>query len=321
MHHRLGIVLALVASALTGNAWGQSFPNRPIRLVVPFTAGGTVTINARIVASEMEQHLGQNIIVDNRAGANGIIGVEIVANAAPDGYTLLHHSTAIAISESVYKKLPYQLFRDLEPVTIIALGTGYVLIANTSFPAQTVRELIAAGKSRQVTYGSGGIGNSTQLVAEMFSKAAEVRMAHVPYKGVAPAITAVMSGEVNMMFIPPTAVVQHIKAGRVRALAFTGASRWSLLPDVPTIAESGLAGFHKDSGFNAWFAPAKTPASLIAKLQQEVHRALQVPKVREVFVAGAYEPVGNTPAEAKKYLRDQVKDYGDIVRAVGIEPN
>lgn len=317
-------VIRLITAAILFVPWGsagaQAYPNRPIRLVVPFEAGGTATINARVVAEQVAGQLGQPIVVDNRPGANGMIGIQIVAAAVPDGYTMLYTTTSIAINPSFYKKLPYDLFRDLQPVTIIAAGVGNVLLAHNAFPPRSVKELIALAKEKPVTYGSAGIGNSTHLMMEMFAAAAGVKMTHVPYKGVAPAMTAVIGGEVNIMFIPPTAAVPNIKAGRVRVLGFSGKSRWNVLPEVPAIAESAIPGWHKDSGFNVWLAPARTPAGIASKLQQEIHKALQVPKVRGVFVNGAYETLGNTPADAAAFLREQVKFYQDITRRIGIVP-
>lgn len=321
---RTATVVALVAlsSAIGGNVYGDTYPNRPIRLVVPFAAGGTATINARVIGVQLERQMGQNIVIDNRPGANGIIGIQLVANATPDGYTMLYTTTSIAINESVYRKLPYDLFKDLEPVTIVALGKGYVLVANPSFAARSVKDLLSlAGKQKKVTFGSAGIGNSTHLVAEIFSDDARINMVHVPYKGVAPALNAVMGGEVNIMFIPPTIALPQIQAGRLRALGFTGKSRWSLLPNVPTVAEAGVPGFYNSSGFNAWFATGKTPKPILAKMQMEIRKALQVEKVNQVFVDGAYDAFANTPDEARQYLHEQVKAFGDIVRKLGIKPN
>lgn len=310
-----------ITISLTGLAWGADYPARPVRLVVPFAAGGTATINARMVGQQLEKQVGQPIVVDNRPGANGIIGIQLVANAMPDGYTMLYTTTSIAINPSVYKNLPYDLFRDLAAVTIVALGEGYVLLTAPSSPLKTVKDLIASAKNGKVTFGSAGIGNSTQLVAETFSREAGIKMVHVPYKGVAPAMNAVMGKEVDVMFIPPTAVLGHIQAGRLRALGFTGKSRWALLPDVPTISEAGVKGFYNSSGFNAWFTAPKTPMKIRVKMQTEIRKALQDPKVKDVFVKGAYQPLGNTPQEAEAFLKEQVKAFSDIVRAVGLEQN
>jgi tripartite-type tricarboxylate transporter receptor subunit TctC len=318
----LSIVLLALLALLADGAEAQIYPSRPIRLVVPFAPGGTADINARAVAAQVERQLGGSIVIDNRDGANGIIGTQIVVHAAPDGHTLLHTTTSIAINPAVHRKLPYDTLKDLEPVTFVALGSGYVVVASPAFNARSMSDLIELAKkdrNKPLAYGSAGIGNSTHLVTEMFNRAAGVTMTHVPYKGVAPALNAVIAGEVQFMFIPPTAAVQHIKSGLLRALAFTGKTRWSVLPDVPTVMESGLPGFHKDAGWNAWFAPAKTPAAIIARLQQEVRAALAVPKVHTVFTSGGYDPLANTPAEAREFMRAEVKAYGDIVRAIRLE--
>ena len=317
-------VVALACAALVAGSAAyaaETYPTRPVRLVVPFAAGGTATINARMVANQVEKQIGQPIVVDNRPGANGIIGIQIVANAAPDGHTMLYTTTSIAINPSVYKNLPYDMFRDLAAVTIVALGEGYVLLTAPSSPLKSVKDLIARAKQGKISFGSAGVGNSTHLVAEIFSKDAGIKMVHVPYKGVAPAMNAVMGGEVNVMFIPPTAVLGHIQAGRLRALGFTGKSRWSHLPDVPTISEAGVPGFYNSSGFNAWFTTAKTPMSVRVRMQKEIHKALQDPGVKDVFVKGAYQPLGNSPQEAEAFLRQQVKEFSEVVRAAGVEQN
>lgn len=316
-------IFTLVTTITFGNVIASEFPTRPIRMIVPFDAGGTATILAQAVTSQAEPLLGQQIVVDNRGGANGIIGTQIVVNAAPDGYTLMHVSTSIAINPSIYKKLPYDTLKDLTPISFIALGSGYILLANPGFSGKSIKDLIAIAKSpdKKVNYGSGGIGNSTHLIAEMFSKAADVKMTHIAYKGVAPAINAVLGGEVQLMFIPPTVAVAHIKSGKVRALGFTGKSRWSVLPDVPTFDESGLKGFSKDSGWNLWLAPAKTPSNILKRLQQAVHTSVHAPKVQGVLQAGGYDPLGNTPEEARKFLKSEIDLYGEIVRAVGVQPN
>lgn len=323
MNRALNVIFAALTTIAGSQVFADEFPSRPLRLIVPFNAGGTATILARSIANAAEPLFKQNIVIDNRGGANGIIGTQLVVNANPDGYTLLHVSTSIAINPSVYKKLPYDTLKDLTPVSFVALGSGYVLLANPSFGAKSIKELISIAKAapNKVAYGSGGVGNSTHLVAEMFSRKAGIKMTHVAYKGVAPAINAILGGEVQIMFIPPTIAVAHIKGGKVRALGFTGKSRWSVLPDVPTFSESGLPGFSKDSGWNAWLAPANTPPAIVKKLQQVVHAAVHSPKVNSILQAGGYDALGNTPEEAQKFLRSEIEVYSDIVKAVGIEPN
>jgi tripartite-type tricarboxylate transporter receptor subunit TctC len=315
MKHGKTLVAALLLPAIVSAA---EFPDRPIRLIVPFDAGGTASLLARAIAAGAEKDLG-TIVIDNRGGANGIIGTQMVVNANPDGYTLLHVSTSIAINPSVYKKLPYDTMRDLDPVTFVALGSGYVVLANNTFSAKTVKDLIDTARGGKLAYSSGGVGNSTHLIAEMFSRAAGIKMTHVPYKGVAPAINALLVGEVPIMFIPPTAAVPLVKSGRLRALAFTGKSRWSVLPDVPTVIESGLPGFHKDSGWNAWLAPARTPAAILERLQKAAHASVHSPKVSAWLNAGGYDPLGNTPAEARKFMTEEIDLYAQIVKAVGLE--
>jgi tripartite-type tricarboxylate transporter receptor subunit TctC len=324
MQKIIGVTLAL-ALTLPLPAWAAdnaAYPQRPIRLLNPFAPGGTADINARTLASEVGRQLGGNIVVDNRDGANGIVGTQIVVNAPADGYTILHTTTSAAINPSVQRKLPYDTLKDLTPITFVALGAGYVVVAHPGFAARSMKDVIelAKNKNKPVAYSTAGIGNSTHLVTEMFSAAAGINMTHVPYKGVAPALNAVLAGEVQLMFIPPTSAVQHIQSGRVRGLAFTGKSRWSVLPELPTVMESGLPGFNKDAGWNLWAAPAKTPPAIIALLQREVKKALALPQVREVFVNGGYDPLGNTPEEARAFFAAEIKLYGDIVKRIGLKP-
>jgi tripartite-type tricarboxylate transporter receptor subunit TctC len=309
--------LAFVAT----NAGGQAYPNRPVRMVVPFPAGGTADVIARSVTIELERQFGQPFIIDNRGGANSIIGSEIVAKAASDGYTLLHVTAAFAINPSVYRKLPYQV-EDFLPVTNLALGEGYLLLVHPAVPAQSVTELIALAKSKsgQLTYGSPGVGNTLHLAVEYFNMKSGIALTHVPYKGVAPAFTALMAGEVQVMLIPPVISLQHVKAGKVRALAFTGKTRWAVLPALPTVAETAIPGFYIIGGWHGWFAPAKTPSRVADRIHAGVYKALQIQKVREYMAEGGYEADGRGPAEFRKLVQEDVRRFADIVRATKIQP-
>jgi tripartite-type tricarboxylate transporter receptor subunit TctC len=298
---------------------GQDYPNHPIRLVLPFPPGGNVDTFARVLARQLESQLGQTIVVDNRGGANGIIGFDIVAKAPPDGYTLMSTSFAFAVNPAMYKKLPYDTEKDFVPITNYVNGLGYLFVAHPSLTAHSVKEVIALAKEKALSYSSAGIGNGQHLAGELFSLKAGIHLLHVPYKGGGPALNAVLGGEVNLHFPAAIVAIPHVKGGRLRALGFTGASRLASLPDVPTIAEGGLPGFIYDTGWHAWFAPAKTPAAIVNKLHTEIRKAIQEPKLQEFFISGGYEPAGNTPAEFQKILRADIKRYAEIVRAAKIE--
>lgn len=323
MGRLLSILLLVLVSLTWSDCYAQQYPSRAVRVILPFPAGGTADVVARMVATQLEPGLGYPFVIDNRAGANGIIGTEIAAKAAPDGHTLLYSSTAIAINPAVYKNLPYDTLRDFVPITIVMRGFGFVVVVHPSMPTRSPKDLIALAKKRpeDVRYASAGVGNATHLAVEMFNMAAGTRMLHVPYKGAAPALNAVISGEAQVMFLPPINAVQQVRAGKLRAIGFTGKSRWTGLPDVPTISEDSVPNFYKDGGWGAWFAPAKTPAKNVARIQSEIHKVLQIPKIRDYLVEGGYEPLGNTPEEAKRFFQSEVKAYADIVRAIGIEPS
>ena len=321
---RKTIVLALAAVALVPvySAWAQTYPNRPIRLVVPYPPGGTIDAFARALARQVDSQLGQPIVVDNRGGANGILGAELVAKAAPDGYTLLDTAASFVINPSMYKTMPYDTARDFVPVTNFARGLGYILTVHPSVPANSVKELIALAKKQEnsVRYSSPGIGNGQHLAGELLSTKTGIKMLHIPYKGSAPAMAALLSGEVHLTFPTPTSGLPHVKAGRLRALGFSGSSRLPALPEVPTIAEAGVPGYYFDVAWHAWFAPAKTPPAIVRRLYDEVKKALQQPKLVEFFRAGGFEPQGDAPAEFAKIFRADIKRYAEIVKAAGIKP-
>jgi len=273
-----------------------------------------------VLYRHVEQDLGQQIVIDNRGGANSILGSDLVAKANPGGYTLLTTSFGFAVNPAITKKLPFDVEKDFIPVTNIALGTGYLMVINPSVPAKSVKELIAYGKQKPLRYSTAGIGNGQHLAGALFAERAGLEMLHVPYKGGGPAMTAVLGGEVEIHYPAAAVGLPHVKAGKVRAIGFTGAKRLSSLPDVPTVAEAGLTGYVSDAGWHAVFAPAKTPMAYVNRMHAAIRKALDVPQVRDHFLNGGYEPQGAPPAEWAKLFREDLKRYAEICRIAKIQP-
>ncbi len=315
-----GVALMFVdtAGAATSTST-QAWPSRPIRMVVPFPAGGNVDVFGRVLYRYVEQDLGQQIVIDNRGGANSILGSDLVAKANPDGYTFLTTSFGFAVNPAITRKLPFDVEKDFVPVTNIALGSGYLMVINPSVPARNVKELIALGKQKPLRYSTAGIGNGQHLAGALFAERAGIEMLHVPYKGGGPAVTAVLGGEVEIHYPAAAVGLPHIKAGKLRAIGFTGARRLSALPDVPTIAEAGLTGYVSDAGWHAVFAPARTPPAIVNRMHAAIRKALDVPQVRDHFLNGGYEPQGAPPAEWARLFREDLKRYAEIVRIAKIE--
>ena len=311
-------VLAALAIASGVAIGADAYPNRPIRLVVATAPSGAQDATARAIARQIEQQIGYPLVIDNRAGANGIVGYDLVAKAVPDGYTLLHTSVAFAINPSVYKKLPFDVNRDFTPITNVTRGEGALVVVHPSVPANNIRELIALAKEKPVAYSSPGIGNVLHLLNAAFNTKAGITMLHVPYKGAGPALNAVIGSEVQVMFVPPLISLQHIKAGRLRAIGYTGAKRLDALPDLPTVAEGGLPGYQLDTGWHAWFAPPKTPALVIDAIYAELQKALALPKLRDYFLAVGYVPVGDPPATFQKNFREDVKRWAEVAKLAQI---
>jgi len=261
-------------------------------------------------------------VVENKPGANGIIGTQTVTSAAPDGYTLLVTSTSIVVNPSMQKTLPYDLSKDIAPITNIATGEALILGVNASVPAKNVQELIALSKQpgSRLSYGSPGVGNTLHLASELFKARTGMVMEHVPYKGAGPAIAALIGGEIQVMIMTPPLSLPHIRSGKIRPLAYTHSRRASFLPDVPTMKEAGVNGMEIDGGWYGLFAPAGTPPAIVEKLQAATRAAVNDPKLRERFEALALTPVGNGPAEFRKFFQEQIKAYAEMVRVAGIQP-
>jgi tripartite-type tricarboxylate transporter receptor subunit TctC len=310
-------VLAIFAGS---GICAESYPNHPIRLIVPFPAGGNADAFARATARQVEPLLGQPIVIDNRGGANGIIAYGLVAKAAPDGHTLLHTSVTFVINAAIYKGLPFDVRKDFAPITNVALGQGALLVIHPSVPAQSVKELIAYAKTKQLSYGTPGVGNNLHLIAETFNVQAATRMMHVPYKGAGPAMNALLGGEVQLMFVPPAVAVPQVKGGRLRALGYSGGKRLDSMPELPTIAEGGLPGFEMDTGWHGWFAPAGTAAPIVNTLYAALRKAIEQPRLRDFFLATGYEPMGEPPARFQKTFEADIKRWGDMARLARIEP-
>lgn len=317
---RLLVVAACALLALPLHA-ADAWLGRPIRLIVGLAPGGTQDLIARTASREVSAQLGQNIVIDNRDGATGIIATDLVAKAVPDGYTLLHASSDFVINTLMHRNLPYDIFRDFAPVTMVVRGVGYLMLVHPSVAAGNVREFIALAKSpnSRLSFGSGGIGNNLHLAGELFNLRTGARLTHVPYKGGAPAVNALIAGEIQSLFVPPTpTVLQQLKGGRLRAIAFTGASRWALLPEVPTMIESGLVDFVYSGAWHGWLAPARTPREIIARLQLETHKAMQEPKVREPLIAAGYDPVGNSSEEFRRAIKADYEKTAEVMRVAGV---
>jgi tripartite-type tricarboxylate transporter receptor subunit TctC len=297
----------------------QKYPTRPIRLVLPFPPGGSTDIVARVVGQKITEAWGQQVVVDNRPGAGGNVAAEFVARAAPDGYTLFQVNVANTIAASLYPKLGYSLTGDFVAVTQLAT-TPYVLLAHPSVPAKSVRDLIALARAKpgKLNYASAGAGSATHLSGELLKSMAGIDIVHVPYKGTGPAVTALLSGEVDLYFATVPAAAPMVKAGRLRALGVSSVKRASLMPDVPAIAET-LKGY--DTGtWHGVLAPAATPRDIVQQLSGEIVRILNTPDVREKLIAQGLEPVGDTPEQFSAFLRAEIAKWAKVVAASGARP-
>ncbi|HEX2829432.1 MAG TPA: tripartite tricarboxylate transporter substrate binding protein [Burkholderiales bacterium] len=307
----------LPAAASAQNA--PAYPTKPIRFVIANSAGGGLDVTARVTGPTLIKSMGQQVIYDNRGGAAGSVAAETVAKAPPDGYTMLMGSIGnIAVNPHVYKNLAYDPLKDLAPVTFAVSGSN-VLVVHPTLPVKNVQDLVALLKAKPggLTYGSSGSGNAGHLAAELFQSMTKTKMTHVPYKGGAPAMTALLGGEVQLIFASPSTAQVQVTAGKVRALAVTTLKRSLVLPDLPTLAESGLPGYETDNWYGV-MVPAKTPKAIVARLNKEFMHALNVPEVKDALLKNGLEARPGTPEEFGKYIRSEYSKWGKVIKEAGI---
>jgi tripartite-type tricarboxylate transporter receptor subunit TctC len=315
---RVGVALFLCAVAAAVTA-AERYPTRPIRLVVPFAPGGPSDILGRLVAQKLTETLGQSVVVDNRGSAGGIVGFEIAAKAVPDGYTLLlGGGSGLTQNPSLYLKLPYDAIRDLAPISQLTAGAN-LLCVHPSVQAKSVQELVSVAKAKpgQINFASAGTGN--RLASELFRRQAGIDIVNVPYKGTGQAINDLVGGQVQMMMINTIAALPQVKAGKLRALAVTTLKRSNVLPDLPTMAESGLPGFEVNS-WHGFFAPAKMPAAIVARLNGDIVKILNAPDVKDRLGSVGLDPVGSSPQELAAYIRSETTKWAKLIKDVGIKP-
>ena len=318
---RLSSALLLSLAIAAPAVQAQDFPKGPVRLVVPFAAGGSSDTVARLVAQKLTVAMGQTFVVDNRAGAGGNLGAELVAKSKADGYTLLFAAGSFAVNVSLFEKLPYDPLKDFDPVIQVCTVNG-ILVVHPSVKATTVQELIALARAQPgaLNYASAGNGTTPHLAGELFKAAAKVDITHVPYKGSGPALADLMGGQTQVMFANIPGTLQLVKAGKLRVLAVTNDKRSLAVPDVPTISESGLSGYRAATWFGV-LAPAGTPRDVVAKLNAEFAKALAAPDLIEHLRSDGSDVVGGSPEQFRAFLKSEVERWGPVVRAAGIKPN
>ncbi len=314
----LGLLIALALAVPSESAWSQGYPSRPIRLVAPFPPGGGADISARVLADGLGPVLGQTVVVDNRAGAASIIGTDIVSKSAPDGYTLLLGPITLAFNAALYRKLPYDALRDLSPISLIA-DQPNILVAHPSLPAKSFKEFIALARAQpgKLTYGSAGVGTGTHLAMELLCISQKVEVVHVPYKGAAPALTGVIGNEISAFLSTFASALPHVKSERLRAFGVTSSQRAPTLPDIPTIAEAGVAGYE----YTTWYglaAPAGTPRAIVEKLNRATAEALASPKTVERYVGQGLTPIPSTPARFAAHIKSETEKWTKVVREAKI---
>ena len=302
-------VLSFWLGALIANAQSSShdYPNHPIRMIIPYAAGGPMDFIARTIAPRLTQSLGQPIFIDNRAGAGGAIGTDIVAKSAPDGYTLLNTSSSHASLPVISTSLPYDPIKDFTPITLVANSVGFIVAARPDLPVKTLKDLLADAKANpgKYTFGSGGVGNVMHFAGEFLCASADVKMTHIPFKGVSQSLNDLIAGRIDFVIGAPTAVLPLVKAGKLKALAITARKRWSELPDVPTIDEAAIKGFAYTPWYGFWF-PAGVPAEQVNRMRNEVTKLLEEPEIKRAFGEQGFATVGSSPSEFSKIIADEI---------------
>ncbi len=312
------LIVAALAAAHIGSATAQNYPSKPLRIIVPQSAGGSTDLVARPLAQKLADALGQSVVVENRPGAGSVIGTDLVAKAAPDGYTLLAVAASVTMSPSLYK-LPFDPVRDLAAISQLT-SLPNILVVHPSLPVKSVKELIAFAQARpgQLNFGSSGVATGTHLSMELLMYMTDIRMVHIPYKGGSLNVNALIGGETQVNFSTISTALPHVKTGRLRALAVSTAVRAAAAPEVPTIAEAGVKGYE----YSSWIgllAPAKTPPAIIARLNVEAVKAIRTPEIKAILAVEASEPVGNSPAEFDAVMKSEVARWLKVVKAAGIK--
>jgi tripartite-type tricarboxylate transporter receptor subunit TctC len=314
-------IAAAIVLFVVGTAWGADYPSRPIRLIVPFEPGGTSDLLGRLVGARLKDALGQSVIVDNRGGAGGTLGANLAAHAPPDGYTLFVTHVGLAINETLYAKLGYNAARDLAPITRIG-DTPNAVVVTAALPVKTMQDLVATGRKTpgKLDYGSGGVGSAGHLAVALLEHISGARYNHVPFKGGGPSMIATVGGQVHFAIPAFPTAVPHVKTGKIRLLAVTGARRAPTMPEVPTAAEAAVPGYD----FTIWFAayaPAGTPKAIISRLNQAIVQSLEAPDTREQLTKAGVDPESLTPDELGKLLRSEIARWAKVIKASGIPIN
>jgi len=311
-------VLAIIALC-AAKAFGQDYPIKPVRLIIPFAPGGSNDILGRMIGTKLAEAMGQQVVIDNRAGAGGSIGVELAAKSAPDGYTLvIGHIGTLAVNPTLYKKLPYDPIKDLQTISMLA-KVANIMVVHPSLPAKSVRELIALAKAKpgMLVYGSGGNGGAGHLATEYFKLMAKIDIEHIPYKGTAPAIIDLLAGQTQLVFGGIPGIGGHIRNGRLRALGVSTSKRLTIFPEVPTVAEVGVPGYEATQWYGV-LAPAGTPNWIVARLNREIVHTLQNPQIQQRLADDGSEPLASTPEEFTAFIKSETARWAPVIKAAGI---